>query len=398
MFYSEIAANVRIAYSMLSVECSNENPDILRMELSRGGISDVVRPKPVYGEITLSEEHRRCIEEGIRELLQVTARMRKSVERRAVEAVIANAIGEKIPSLSEFVQAVGKVIYSDLFPAPIKESLETLSKGSLLALALDDSVVGLPWELAFNGSDFLCKKFGVGRVIYSEIAPLKKRKSMPETRVLLISNPDNSLPHTDETIALPLKEKLEKLGVMVDHMCYAPRKPFHTTKKNVVRAFASGLYDVIHFVGHGGYHPRYPKESCFGLADGKLSAMEISKILEDATKSGRDAPFLFYAHSCEAGAQRSWDIKKYESQVLGLSHAFIRHNVAYVGAFCVANVIGADRLALAFYDALLDRKEPLGLALRNARLTVLKELGHDHPNCEWANFILYGDPSLTIKI
>lgn len=57
--------------------------------------------------------------------------------------------------------------------------------------------------------------------------------------------------------------------------------------------------------------------------------------------------------------------------------------------------MGADKLALAFYGELLDEKQSLGLALRNAKFSLKEEGG---PNCEWVNFVIYGDPSLIIKI
>jgi len=381
--YSEIIANVNLPYALLSIKRAADAPEILQIEFLKGSLGDVVRPKPIIIEIEFPDKVVKVVEEDMREILQTMA---KSI------------IGQDVVPLSKIVQRVGQVIYS-LFPDAIKESLQEMSNGSLLTLALEDCFLGLPWELAYNGSDFLCVQFGVGRVIFSENPVPNRRQPKKETRVLLISNPDNSLPETRENVALPLKKKLENLGVTVDHMCYSPLSLHHTSKKNVMDAFASGLYDVIHFIGHGSYDPRFPEESAFRLADNeRLSAKEISEVLDSAIMSGKDPPSLFYAHSCEAGFQPSWDMRTYESQVLGISEAFVRHNIAYIGGFWSTVVPVADKLALAFYDELLDRKEPIGLALTKARLTILKEMGPDYPNCEWANFMLYGDPSLTIRI
>jgi len=69
--------------------------------------------------------------------------------------------------------------------------------------------------------------------------------------------------------------------------------------------------------------------------------------------------------------------------------------VAYIGAIWSASFVGADRLALTFYEELLERKQPLGLALKNGKMRVKKKRD---PNCEWANFIFYGDPSLIIRL
>jgi CHAT domain-containing protein len=356
------------------------------MEFSLGGLGDVVRPKPISVKKELKENDvLKKTELYIRELLQVMAR---------------NPIGKSIADFSGFVVSIGKGIY-EFLPNAIRDSLWSMGEGSLLTLELDDNLVGLPWELAFNGSEFLCTRFGIGRIIYSENVHLEKRQPRQQTRVLIISNPDDKLREDTEKVALPIKKKLEKLGAIVDHMCYHPGSTFHTSKGNILDVLGSGFYDIVHFAAHGRYDERFPEKSCFALADGELLfADEISERMEKAVRSGKEAPFLFYADSCEAGAQKGWDMRRYRSQVLGLAEALIRYNVAYIGAFWSANIVASRTVALSFYEALLDRKEPLGAALRNAKLAVWNspELGPNHPNCEWANFALYGDPSLTIKI
>ena len=159
--YSEIAVDTNLPYSVLSVKCSDATPEVLHVELSQGQIGDVVRPKPIHAEIVLPRKNRMTIEEDIRELLQVFAR---SEVGRAIA-------GGRL--LSQFVKGVGKIIHSYFIPDAIKKALQALSEGSLLTLALDDSVLGLPWELAFDGSEYLCTKFAVGRVIFSKRATSK---------------------------------------------------------------------------------------------------------------------------------------------------------------------------------------------------------------------------------
>lgn len=391
LLYSEVMAKVDVDHSELRIRYSESDPEILQMEFERYKITDVVRPKPILGEIELPSKGRMVIEESIRELLQLIA--------RSIWAQVGMETLQ-MGNLSTVIDKVGQLMYR-LFPPPIKEQLQKMPSGSLIALVLDNKVVGLPWELAYDGTDHLGTRFGTGRIIYYGSGSLKRRKNIPKTRVLLISNPDGSLPHTDSEVALPLKEKMQRFGAVVDHFSSkAEDQRLYTSKDNILAALESGLYDVVHFVGHGGYSSVHPEESSFRVADGYLSAVDISKAFDQTIESGRDLPFLFYAHSCEAGAQRSWDMKTFESQVLGLSTAFLTHNVAYVGALWSASgdkqaLAGADRLALAFYDELLDRKQPLGLALRNAKVIVKNS---PSPTCDWANFILYGDPKILIKI
>jgi CHAT domain-containing protein len=389
LHYGEVTTKMDVDYGVLRIRYSETDPNILQMELERGRIGDVVRPKPIIETIRVPSEAQSIIEDSIRRLLQVIAR-----DQLAELGMAILDIGK----LEDIIKKVGDLMYK-WFPTRIKQQLSKMPPRSLLTLALEDKVVGLPWEIAYDGTDFLGMKFAVGRIIYSDGRLLQQRKSRPETRILLVSNPDGSLP-SDVKVAMLLKEKMQKAGAIVDHFSIDAEDHFFTSKENILKALESGLYDIIHFMGHSYYNPEYPESSSFLVADGHISAVDITRALDKTIESGREPPFLFYAHSCEAGAQKSWDSKSYESQILGLSTAFLLHNVAYIGAIWAAKfkkeeIWGADKLALAFYDELLDRKQPLGLALRNAKLS-LKEEGD--PSCEWANFVLYGDPSLIIKI
>jgi hypothetical protein len=72
------------------------------------------------------------------------------------------------------------------------------------------------------GADYLDTKFATGRIVYYESDPLKRRKSRPEMSVLLISNSDGSIPHTNSEVALLLKEKMRRFRAVVDHFSSKP--------------------------------------------------------------------------------------------------------------------------------------------------------------------------------
>lgn len=381
-----VTAKVGINHGILRVSYLDYESGILQMEFEKGGVGDVIKPRPTHELVKFKPEIRFQVEEEINHFLRVIA------SSSALQIL-------KIANLSEVIEKVGRVIYS-IFPQSIQEQMQTMPSESLLSLSLDDRVLGLPWELAYDGSEYLCAKFGVGRVIYSDIAFPVRRKVAEETRIMLISNPDGSLPHDDE-IAATLKNKLEEFGAVVDHFsssCSDSR--FCPFKRNVLKALGSGLYDIVYYSGHGKYDPINPEKSSITVADGEISAIEISEVLSRSLELGKYPPILFYANTCQAGAQRSWDEKAYKSQVLGFPAVFVKQNTAYIGAlwnasFKPTEITGSDKLALKFFEELLGKEQPLGLALRNAKLSIKSE---DNVTCDWANFILYGDPSITFKI
>jgi len=383
LLYGEVAAKVGLDYGVLRINYLQYEHGILQMEFEKGGLGNVIKPRPIQVTKKFDPKIKSLVEKEINTLLRFIA---SSLTLQALQ----------ITCFHEIINKVGQAIYS-VIPTSIVEQLQEMPNGSLLTLSLDDRVLGWPWELAYDGSEYLCTKFGVGRIIYSEAVLPIKRKERRETRILLISNPDGTLPHTDTEIADPLMDKMERFGAQVDHFsssCSDLR--FYPSKKNILSALESGLYDIIHYVGHGAYDPNHPERSSLSLADNEeLLAKEISDALNQAINLGKQPPLLFYSHSCEAGAQQSWDMQSYEAQILGLPAAFIKFNIAYIGALWSASFKGADQIALQFYDELLDKGQPAGLALRNARLSVKNRASE---TCDWANFILYGDPSLIIKI
>ncbi|MGH8065508.1 MAG: hypothetical protein ACRERE_09765 [Candidatus Entotheonellia bacterium] len=61
-------------------------------------------------------------------------------------------------SPSEELRAVGRIIFSHLFPQAVRYHLSN-SASTDLFLRLDEQLVHVPWELGFDGHDFLLTKF-----------------------------------------------------------------------------------------------------------------------------------------------------------------------------------------------------------------------------------------------
>jgi CHAT domain-containing protein len=83
--------------------------------------------------------------------------------------------------------------------------------------------------------------------------------------------------------------------------------------------------------------------------------------------------------------------------MLGISQPLVSNNIAFIGAMWPASIDVSTHLARLFYNYLLVQRLPIGSALYAAKQEIIKKYGLKHPQCEWANFILYGDPSTSIQ-
>ena len=90
-----------------------------------------------------------------------------------LEEGLLTEIGEELASIAMLastdgvhvaLQRLGGLVYAYLFPAPIQQRLAEMAPTELV-LRLDDGLLHLPWELAFDGQAFLCTKFRLGRQV-----------------------------------------------------------------------------------------------------------------------------------------------------------------------------------------------------------------------------------------
>src|SRR5262249_62091363 len=105
-------------------------------------------------------------------------------------------------------------------------------------------------------------------------------------------------------------------------------------------------HDVVHFAGHSPHDPEPPARSGWHLAEGMLTAGDLSKL--------RPAPALVFSNSCEAGTTVPWEAGyRYEGHAFGLGSAFLLAGVRnYVGTFWVVHDDESVLFATTCYGAL----------------------------------------------
>ena len=280
------------------------------------------------------------------------------------------------------LQRIGSLIYSHLLTEPARRKLRTADPCDLY-LRLDEQLIHVPWELCHDGKEFLATKFQVGRQVitgYPIPTPSAKRTVTGTLRVLLVVDPTESLPEAGK--------EAEQLSTLLDHVPGVEVTLIGGRgARKVPLLSALQDHDVVHFAGHSYYDPANPSRSGWRLAEGVLTAGELSKLTTP--------PLLVFSNSCQAGATSGWESGyHYEGQAFGIGSAFLMAGVRnYIGTFWVVHDEESALFAATFYQGVVAGLS-LGEAQLKARHEIIRQRGWK--SLTWASYMLYGDPALTL--
>jgi class 3 adenylate cyclase/CHAT domain-containing protein len=278
------------------------------------------------------------------------------------------------------LKEVGGTLFDELIPREIKEKLLQTAQRHVV-ISIDDTLVQIPWELLYNGRDFLCQRFSIGRSVSTrqQVSVVKRSVHRP-LKIQILADPRGDLSAAyDEGVAI--KNNMERLDDWID-------VSLRTTDinadyvKSKIRNF-----DIIHFAGHAEHSVEKPEESGWLLKDGRLSADQIM------TMTGQiPMPSLVFSNACQSGMTNEWRLSEdFEHQIFGLANAFLLTGVQhYIGTFWEIPDEAGSHFAVNFYQNLIDG-EPIGEAIRKSRQSLIDKYGED--TIVWASYMLYGDPT-----
>jgi len=293
------------------------------------------------------------------------------------KGVSAVALRDPVSGLKK----TGRLLWDSLLSAPVKEKL-ILSPARGMVLYLDEELVDIPWELLYDGQDFLCLKFGIGRLIRSKSSAsgYKCRTIDSPARMLVLADPTGDLKSAHKE-GVHIKDKL---GQRREHLSIDFKSkrisPLYV-KKNLRD------YDIIHFAGHSEHDSEDSGNSGWLLEGGRFTVRDILSIGE-----GFCLPSLVFSNSCYsaiASCGISDQVKAYN-----LASAFLfsgtRH---YIGGVLKINDSAARCLADEFYEQLM-QGAAVGDSLRLARHRLIREFSLE--SLHWAGHLLYGDPNFIL--
>ena len=278
------------------------------------------------------------------------------------------------------LEQAGQLLYEELFPVFAKQELGD-TEVEFLVLGTDDRLVHIPWELAHDGEEFLCRRFSMGRVVSTrqEFSASPRQIGAPLS-MLILADPQGNLPSAYQE-GIQLRDLLDPSG---DRAVVALKSS--QIGKDYVKARLRDC-DILHYAGHAEYRTEQPAESGFLLADGRLSARELLSM-----SGRRPFPALVFSNACDSGHTQEWQAADGYEHVYGLANAFLLAGVRhYLGTFWEVPDDPSLHFAQAFYTKLI-RGAAVGAAVREARRAVAAKYGEG--TIFWASYMLYGDPSV----
>ncbi|MFO8056274.1 MAG: CHAT domain-containing protein [bacterium] len=295
----------------------------------------------------------------------------------------SNKRGKVSKEILTQLQSAGQILFDHLLTQEAKERI-IHSQAEHLIIRMDDRLVHIPWELLFDGKQFFCQRFGMGRIVSTrqKVAEVTDRHIAKPLRMLVVADPRSDLP-ASKTEGVELRDELDR-----EHESINVNLKTSEVQVNYVKSKIRN-YDLVHYAGHADYDRDDPGNSGWLLADGKLSSSDVR------TMTGKKPmPALVFANGCQSGQTEEWKIDSgYENDIFGLANAFLVSGVQhYIGTFWdILDDPGKD-FALAFYQEMV-AGYTVGESMRRARLHLIDKYGED--TIVWASYMLYGDPTYS---
>jgi len=294
-----------------------------------------------------------------------------------------NEKGRQDEELLLSLKKTGRLLWDNLLPRPVKEKLQSVEIRNLI-LYLDEELIHIPWELLFDGEEFLCLKFNLGRQLITreDSTEAKYRQLGPKVKMLIIADPTGELSSAYRE-GLEIKNQLDRKlkNINVDF------KSSRINKLDVKRNLPD--YDIVHFAGHCEYDISRLRATGLVFNDGCLSPQEVLSL------TGKDVflPCLVFSNACNSAKQETID-PAYQQSTYSLASSFLLSGVRhYIGAVTRINDTASALFAREFYSQ-LSAGASVGESLKAGRIKLIKIYGLNRGS--WTNYILYGDPSYKI--
>lgn len=256
--------------------------------------------------------------------------------------------------------------YKQIFPESIQNYL-LHTKNQYLYLRLDENLNRIPWELLYNGENFLCQHFFIGRGTKCDYRLFSaNNKEKHPIKILIICDPTDTLTWAPiETEKL--KEKLSQLTLPCDFNIEILSNN-NLSKLKLMNTLKDK--DIVHFIGHSIEDENIIENS--GWKIGKDKTLKIREI----AKSNVSLPLVF-SHSCKSANH--------------IAKAFIEAGVKhFIG--CRYDVLESEHavnFASSIYENILS-----GIPIGKAFNTAINK--NSKSNIIAFNYVLYSNPTALL--
>ena len=310
------------------------------------------------------------------------------IERLCQEvAFVLNKAGSgksRATDFSKGLKKAGQLLWDHLLTRQVKEGLHE-TKIQSLTLSLDEELIHVPWELLYDGSEFLCLRFNLGRLVRTKEPPAvtRYRNSHSTLKMLILANPTNDL-RDAYAEGLNIKNQFDRKRncVHIDFKSTYVDKLY--VKKNI-----SG-YEIVHFAGHGEFDLDNPRNTGWVLSDGRFTPHDILSLGDNISM-----PSLVFSNACNsARPDDNLTMGSCRERNYSLASAFLFSGVRhYIGAIRRIEDPLSEDFAKEFYGYLISGR-PVGECVRLSRQKLIKDNGLSQ--LTWASYLLYGDPNFSL--
>jgi len=354
------------------------------MEESNALVLEIFRQE---NELAMSISEQKELAQTLRHYSQVAVSF-SEIDRLCQEAIsILSRVAPKgnLESISfNSLKKTGQLLWDQLLTRSVKDRLKTTNIRDL-ALFMDEKLINIPWELLYDGDEFLCLKFNLGRLVRTkeQISVPQYRSSPTIPRMLILANPTNDLKSAYlEGIYIKNQFDRKRNEVSIDF------KSTHIDTLYIKRNLRD--YDIVHYAGHCEYETNKPKNTGWVLSDGRFTAADIL-----ALGQSMPLPSLIFSNACySAKAVTDLVDTAYEEKNYSLASAFLFSGVRhYIGAIRKIEDPVSLIFAKEFYSQLI-KGATVGECVRLARLRLIKDYGI--ADISWASYLLYGTPNFIL--
>ena len=194
-------------------------------------------------------------------------------------------------------ERLGLAIFEELIPVPIRHLL-VQAEGVAMQLQINESLISVPWELAFDGQRYLGRKFALYRQLLRD-GPQARARIRPagynrHLKVLILYGAAD--PSADQARAQALETRLDPIEGLSARVMAVTDEGRDALLRHI------GHSDIVHCLGGLPNLLASPQVSTFGASNGKapLRIGEIVKLTEP--------PRLLILEGASGGAQGAGDL------------------------------------------------------------------------------------------
>lgn len=283
----------------------------------------------------------------------------------------------------EEIQANGRILYDSLLTKDCRDKLSS-TNATYLIVSMDDQLVHLHWELIFDGEQFLCQRFNMGRIVHTSDQIAKGRRRNLENKTIqmgIIADPNKDLRAADQE-----GKQIFINACRMNRSKNMIQPALEPNIKHEKLTYKLKKYDIFHFAGHATYDASRPENCGWRLSDKIFSTNDIHKMSASSAM-----PSLIFSNACQS-ARTSDLIEKQNKSLLGLANAFLFAGVNhYLGSTWSIPDDSSAQFAYEFYTHLFQGKS-IGESVKLARAYFVD---NNQNNFIWTSYILYGDPRYT---